>query len=141
VDSHNVLPYTIPFRTLIAGGLDGLLMAGKCLSATHEAVASTRVIPICMGQGQAVGTAAAMAVRSRRSVRDISVLKLQEVLQSQGAEIGRTLDPPNQQMIDEVGQLPLEEPSTTGDYDEVSSTKAAWISQRTAESPLEQVLR
>jgi glycine/D-amino acid oxidase-like deaminating enzyme len=130
VDSRNVRAYTIPMRSLTARGLDGLLMAGKCLSATHEALASTRVIPICMGQGQAAGTAAALAVRAGCAVRDVPTVKLQEVLQSQGAEIGRTLEPPDEEMIEEAGQLPLEEPPTTGDYDEVSSRAAAWLSNR-----------
>src|SRR5690606_36238835 len=80
VDSRNVQAYTIPLRSLIARDLDGLMMAGKCLSATHEAVASTRVIPICMGQGQAAGTAAALAVRNGRSVRDVPTRELQDVL-------------------------------------------------------------
>jgi len=133
VDSHNVRAYTIPIRSLIARNLDGLMMAGKCLSATHEAVASTRVIPICMGQGQAAGTAAALAVRAGCGVRDLSVNKLQEVLQSQGAEIGRTLDPPDERLIEEIGQLPLEEPATTGDYDEVSSSTVAWLTRRGCE--------
>ncbi len=130
VDSHNVRAYTIPLRSLIARSLDGLMMAGKCLSATHEAVASTRVIPICMGEGQAAGTAAALAVRAGCGVRDVPVGKLQEVLQSQGAEIGRTLDPPDERMIEALGQLPFEEPPTTGDYDEVSNRTAAWLSRR-----------
>ena len=43
-------------------------MAGKCLSATYEAVASTHMIPICRAQGQAVGTAAALAVELRQAV-------------------------------------------------------------------------
>jgi len=129
VDSHNVKAYTIPLRSLIARNLDGLMMAGKCLSATHEALASTRVIPICMGQGQAAGTAAAMAVGSGCDVRSVPVDKLQHVLQSQGAEIGRTLEPPDERLIEELGQLPIEEPATTGDYDEVSCSVDAWLSQ------------
>jgi hypothetical protein len=48
-------------------------MAGKCLSATHEAGASMRVIPICMAQGQAVGTAAALTTRSGVSPCSISI--------------------------------------------------------------------
>jgi hypothetical protein len=127
VDSHNVRAYTIPLRSLIARDVDGLLMAGKCLSATHEAVASTRVIPICMGQGQAVGTAAAIAVNGRRSIRDISIATLQETLAAQGAEIGRTLGEPDWKAIDEVGQLPLNEPPTTGDRDAPSSVRTAWV--------------
>ena len=127
VDSHNVRAYTIPFRSLIAREVDGLLMAGKCLSATHEAVASTRVIPICMGQGQAVGTAAALAVKAGVGVRELSISKLQDTLASQGAEFGRTVGPPNQRAIDEVGQLPFDEPPTTGDKDAASSMRTAWV--------------
>lgn len=127
VDSHNVRAYTIPLRSLIARGVDGLLMAGKCLSATHEAVASTRVIPICMGQGQAVGTAAALAVQRRESVRELSMATLQDRLAAQGAEFGRTLGAPDQQAIDEVGQLPFDEPPTTGDHDAPSSARTAWV--------------
>ena len=127
VDSHNVRAYTIPFRSLLARGVDGLLMAGKCLSATHEAVASTRVIPICMAQGQAVGTAAALAVSHGRSLRDLPVSTLQDTLAAAGAEIGRTLGEPDQAAIAEVGQLPFEEPPTTGDNDPVSSAETAWI--------------
>lgn len=127
VDSHNVQAYTIPLRSLIARDVDGLLMAGKCLSATHEAVASTRVIPICMGQGQAAGTVAAMAATRGIDVRQVPIADLQDTLVAQGAEIGRTVGEPNWAAIEEVGQLPLEEPPTTGDRDEASSTQQAWL--------------
>ncbi|HRE82943.1 MAG TPA: FAD-dependent oxidoreductase [Opitutaceae bacterium] len=127
VDSHNVRAYTLPLRCLIARDVDGLMMAGKCLSATHEAVASTRVVPICQGQGQAAGTAAALAVKKGVSVRKVSISELQDTLVSQGAEIGRTLEAPNQRAIDEVGQLPFDEPPTTGDRDAASYAAAAWV--------------
>ena len=127
VDSHNVRAYTIPMRSLIARDVDGLLMAGKCLSATHEAIASTRVIPICMGQGQAVGTAAAMAVKRKISVRELPISDLQATLMAQGAEIGRTVGGPNLQAIEEVGQLPFDEPPTTGDKDPVTSGESSWV--------------
>lgn len=127
VESRNVQAYTIPLRSLIAANVEGLMMAGKCLSATHEAIASTRVIPICMAQGQAVGTAAAQAVKSGRPVRDLSISDLQEVLMAQGAEIGRTLELVNQAVIEEIGQLPMDEPPTSGDRDEASQGREAWI--------------
>jgi len=127
VDSHNVRPYTIPLRSLIARDVDGLLMAGKCLSATHEAVASTRVIPICQGQGQAVGTVAALAVKAGVPIRQVSIEKLQETLTAQGAEIGRTVGGPNLQAIEEVGQLPFDEPPTTGDKDPVTAGESSWV--------------
>jgi len=127
VDSHNVRAYTIPLRSLIARGVDGLLMAGKCLSATHEAVASTRVIPICMGQGQAAGTAAALAIKRGSGVRSVPVGELQDVLAGQGAEFGRTIGEPDAAAIEAVGQLPFEEPPSTGDKDTVSAAESAWV--------------
>jgi hypothetical protein len=85
-------------------------MAGKCLSATHEGVASTRVIPICMAQGQAVGTAAALAVKRGAAPRDVPIRELQATLIAQGAELRQTLGEPNWQAIEEVGQLPKHRP-------------------------------
>ncbi len=127
VDSRNVQAYTIPLRSLIARDVDSLLMAGKCLSATHEAVASTRVVPICMGQGQAAGTAAALAVARGVSVRQTPISAIQDALASQGAEIGRSLEEPNWEIIEELGQLPLVEEESTGDRDAASSTQLAWV--------------
>jgi hypothetical protein len=127
VESKNVKTYTIPLRSLIARGVDGLLMAGKCLSATHEAVASTRVVPPCMAQGQAVGTVAAMAVQRGVGVRDVAIADLQDRLVAQGAEIGRTLGGPDYAAIEEVGQLPLGDDETTGDRDAASAGAAAWV--------------
>jgi hypothetical protein len=128
VDSTDVPAYQIPFRSLVARDVDGLLMAGKCLSATHQAVASTRVIPICMAQGQAVGTAAALAVRRGVSVRDVPTAVLQDTLMAQGAEIGATLGPPNQQAIDEVGQFPKKRrPAANGTGAEPKVPAEQWV--------------
>lgn len=127
VESRNVEAYGIPLRCLIARDLEGLMMAGKCLSATHEAVASTRVIPICMAQGQAAGTAAAMAVRRRIPVRDISVSDLQCRLIEQGAELGQSLTEPDPEVIERIGVLPKEEAPSSGDADPVSMVETAWV--------------
>ncbi len=54
-------PYEIPYRCLLPLGPAGLLVAGRCISGTHEAHASYRVTGTCMGLGQAAGLAAAMA--------------------------------------------------------------------------------
>ena len=127
VESANVRTYGIPLRSLIARDVEGLMMAGKCLSATHEAVASTRVIPICMAQGQAAGTAAAMAAARGVSVRDLDVGTLQQRLADLGAELGATLGEPDAAAIEAIGQLPFVEPATSGDRDAVSSTAGAWV--------------
>jgi hypothetical protein len=55
-------PYGIPYRSLVARGTPNLMFAGRCHSATHMAMSSTRVMGTGCSMGQAAGTAAAMAV-------------------------------------------------------------------------------
>ena len=127
VHSFDVEAYTIPFRSLRARDVDGLLMAGKCLSATHEGVASTRVIPICMGQGQAVGTAAALAVRSAKSVHELKIGLLQDRLIAQGAELGQSLGEPDEDTIERIGVMPKSNHVVLPEQDQVSGLETAWV--------------
>lgn len=127
VESRNVETYDIPFRSLIARDVEGLLMAGKCLSATHEAVASTRIIPVCMAQGQAAGTAAALAVRQGVTPRELDRQLLRNTLIDQGVELRQTLGEPDPAIVEWVGKLPKDEPPTTGERDLASQVAGAWI--------------
>jgi hypothetical protein len=77
----------IPYRTLLPTTLENVLVAGRCFSATHDAHASVRSMAQCMAMGQAVGTAAALAVRTARSPRELEVSRLQDQLRRQGAVI------------------------------------------------------
>jgi hypothetical protein len=81
--------YGIPFGTLIPAGLEGLLVAGRCFSATHDAHASARSMATCMAMGQAAGTAAAMAVRDGTPPRGVSP----DALRARLAERGALLEP------------------------------------------------
>lgn len=56
-------PYGIPYRALYSRNIDNLFFAGRNISATHAAMSSTRVMATCAVMGQAVGTAAAIAVQ------------------------------------------------------------------------------
>ena len=58
--------YEIPYRTLLPVDREQLLVAGRCISTTHEALASTRLTPTVMTLGQAAGTAAALACERER---------------------------------------------------------------------------
>lgn len=74
--------YQIPYRSLVARGLDNLLVAGRCVSATHEAAGSLRLTPQCFVTGEAAGTAAALSVIEGTSPRDIDRADLAERLRS-----------------------------------------------------------
>lgn len=76
--------YTIPYGCLVPQKINGLLLAGRNISGTHMAHSSYRVMPICMNMGQAAGTAAAIAVRKKQQVREISIKDLQEALLKNG---------------------------------------------------------
>ena len=58
------LPASIPLRSLTSAEIDGIFFAGRCISATHEALASTRVMGTCFATGQAAGRAAATHARA-----------------------------------------------------------------------------
>ena len=81
--------YNIPFRALIVKGFENLLVAGRCMSSYTEADRLTRHIPVCLGTGQAAGTAAAMAVKRSVPIRELDIKELQQTLESQGVNIGR----------------------------------------------------
>ncbi len=77
--------YGIPYRCLVPLGVDGLLVAGRCLSADSEAAGAVRVMPPCMCMGQAAGTAAALAARHGIEPRHIDVSELTAELKKGGA--------------------------------------------------------
>lgn len=77
--------YDIPVRCLLPTGLDNVLVAGRCLSATHEAHASARSIAQCMAMGQAAGTLAALASAQGAEPRQVDVPALRQRLTLDGA--------------------------------------------------------
>lgn len=82
------MTYDIPYRTLVPEKVEGLLVAGRCFSATHDAHASCRSMAQTMTMGQAVGTAAALAVKSDVSPAEVDISALQERLRDIGAKFG-----------------------------------------------------
>jgi hypothetical protein len=82
---HAADVYEIPYRSLVPLELEDLLVAGRCLSATHEAAGAVRVMPPCFAMGQAAGAAAALAVEFNTTPRNLEVPRLQALLKKQGA--------------------------------------------------------
>ncbi|MEW9053894.1 MAG: FAD-dependent oxidoreductase [Neobacillus sp.] len=79
--------YGIPYRCLIPKQIDNLLVAGRCISTTHEALATTRLTPSAMATGQAAGTAAALSIANQVAPKDLDVKKLQAILVENGVVI------------------------------------------------------
>ncbi len=77
--------YDIPYRSLVPQQVENLLVAGRCISTTHEAMAAIRVMSTCMAMGEAAGRAAVMAVREEVAPSDIDVRRLREELVESGA--------------------------------------------------------
>ncbi len=80
--------YYTPYRSLLPQHIDGLLVAGRCYSATPEAQRISREIPPVMVMGEAAGTAAALGLESGVQPRHVNVATLQQRLIAQGVNLG-----------------------------------------------------
>ncbi len=78
----------VPYRALVPSGLNNVLIAGRCLSSSHDAQAALRVTANCFSMGQAAGVAAARAVAAGNSVRAVDMRALQARLGEVGARLG-----------------------------------------------------
>src|SRR5687767_15130936 len=79
--------YDIPLRSLLPRNTERVIVAGRCISGTHEAHSSYRVMPIVMATGQAAGVCAALAARSGTAPRNVPVIEVQRELVRQGASL------------------------------------------------------
>jgi len=79
--------YSIPYRSLLPRETDNLLVAGRCLSATHEAHSAVRIMPICTCMGEAAGIAAAQAVHTGKNAHTLDIHAVQQILEANGAKI------------------------------------------------------
>ncbi|GAB5518529.1 MAG: FAD-dependent oxidoreductase [Rhodothermales bacterium] len=77
--------YGLPLRCLLPQKVEGLLVAGRCLSADHDAHASARSMGQCMAMGQAAGTVAALAVAQNTLPREVRFTDVHDTLRATGA--------------------------------------------------------
>ncbi|QZN98872.1 FAD-dependent oxidoreductase [Chenggangzhangella methanolivorans] len=84
--------FDVPYRSLLPQGIDNLIVAGRCLSATHFAHGATRNMAPCIVTGQAAGTAAALAARGNAPVAHLDVADLQKRLVADNAFLGETTE-------------------------------------------------
>lgn len=83
--------YEIPYRSIVPSGIENLLMASRSISATHEAHASLRVMPVVTAIGEAAGAAAAMAVSDQVAPAAVDTSQLRAVLREAGAFVGENI--------------------------------------------------
>lgn len=76
--------YHIPYRILLPQGVENILTAGRCVSCTHIALGSIRVMATCMAMGEAAGTAAALSLKRGVTPRQLAAADLQHQLRGQG---------------------------------------------------------
>ena len=79
--------YDIPYRCLLPVGVENLLTAGRCISGTHEAASSYRVMRIALAIGQAAGAAAALACAKGCTTRELDAKLIREHLIARGVEL------------------------------------------------------
>jgi hypothetical protein len=77
--------YEVPYGCFVPSRGEGLIVAGRCLSAEHEAVASARVTAQCFSYGHAIGHAATLAVRQRIEPRALEPQAIRDALERDGA--------------------------------------------------------
>ena len=82
--------YQIPYRCLVPQGVDGLLVAGRCISSDQIAFESYRAMAHILAIGEGAGVAAALCALQCIPVRNVDIDQLQARLKAQGAEIGQT---------------------------------------------------
>lgn len=80
-------PYDIRYGALLPLGVENLLTAGRCISGTHRAHASYRVMAICMATGEAAGIAAALSIKENVMPRNLHIRKIRDVLINKGIEL------------------------------------------------------
>lgn len=81
--------YGIPARCLVARGVDNLVVAGRALSATHEAAGSARGQPVCMATGHAAGVIAALSALRGLAPSAVDAQDIRAVLREQKALLER----------------------------------------------------
>jgi hypothetical protein len=79
--------YEVPLGCFVPERGEGLLAAGRCLSAEHEAMASARVTAQCFSYGHAVGHTAAIAIKENMSPRAVNPSDVRQQLNCDGAQL------------------------------------------------------
>lgn len=81
--------HQVPYRALVPNEADGLLTAGRCISATHEGASAGKSMGNCFATGHAAGVAAALACEQHKAPRELDVSTIQARLAKDGVDLSR----------------------------------------------------
>jgi hypothetical protein len=87
--------HQVPYRAIIPEKMDGLLVAGRCISATHIGASSGKSMGNCFATGHAAGVAASLSSKSKKIPRELNVKEIQKILSNDGVDLtkgGETQD-------------------------------------------------
>jgi ribulose 1,5-bisphosphate synthetase/thiazole synthase len=79
--------HDVPYRSLLPVSVDGLLVAGRCISTTHVAASAGKSMGNCFATGHAAGIAGAMSAAKGIQPREIQVKKIQDALRKDGVDL------------------------------------------------------
>ena len=79
--------HQVPFRALVPEQIDGLLAAGRCISASHAGAAAGKSMGNCFATGHAAGVAAALSSKEKKTPGALDVKKIQEILMKDGVDL------------------------------------------------------
>jgi hypothetical protein len=79
--------HDVPYRAILPEKLDGLLTAGRCISATHAGAAAGKSMGNCMATGHAAGVAAARCAQKNCTPRELVVAEIQSALRRDGVKL------------------------------------------------------
>jgi len=79
--------HQVPYRSIVPEKVDGLLVAGRCISATHEGASAGKSMGNCFATGHAAGVAASICSKENKFPREIDVMKVQAILTKDGVDL------------------------------------------------------
>jgi hypothetical protein len=79
--------YEVPYGALLPAGLDDVIVAGRCLGAEHEALASARVTAQCFEYGHAAARAVVLSLDADRPLREVEVTELRRAMRRAGSDL------------------------------------------------------
>ncbi len=89
---ERMLVHDVPYRCLVPESLDGLLMAGRAMSATYVGASAGKSMGNCLATGHAAGLAATLCLQQGRQPRELDVGQIQDALRADGVDLTRSGD-------------------------------------------------